>query len=69
MCEWLELLEAPSILPWARCEEEDVAFIVKDTLGRPMWKDNPRTATEEDVRELVQHCLTDWRTENVGGSR
>jgi len=58
---WLEQLDAPSLLPWERCDDEDVEFIVQDTLGRPMWKDNPRTATEDDVRELVRASLTDWR--------
>ncbi|MBB5790208.1 iron-containing alcohol dehydrogenase family protein [Jiangella mangrovi] len=66
---WLDGLGAPSQLPWERCDDEDVEFIVQDTLGRPMWKDNARTATEDDVRELLKLSLTDWRDTDLGGNR
>jgi alcohol dehydrogenase len=58
--EWLLGLGAPRALPWETCTEEDIDFIVKDTAGRPMWKDNARLATEEELAELVRKSLTDW---------
>ena len=42
------------------CTDDDVEFIVKDTAGRPMWQDNARTATEEELADLVRKSLTDW---------
>jgi alcohol dehydrogenase len=58
--DWLVDLGAPRALPWETCTEEDIEFIVKDTAGRPMWKDNARLATEEELAELVRKSLTDW---------
>jgi alcohol dehydrogenase len=57
---WLLDLGAPRALPWPTCTEDDIEFIVKDTAGRAMWQDNPRTATEEQLAELVRKSLTDW---------
>jgi alcohol dehydrogenase class IV len=57
---WLTDLDAPRALPWDTCTDEDIEFIVKDTAGRAMWQDNPRTATEDELAELVRKSLTDW---------
>lgn len=59
---WLVELDAPRSLPWPTCTDEDVDFIVKDTAGRAMWKDNARTATEDELTDLVRKSLTDWST-------
>jgi alcohol dehydrogenase len=58
--DWLVGLDAPRVLPWSTCTADDVEFIVKDTAGRAMWQDNARTATEEELADLVQRSLTDW---------
>ncbi|MDT4894304.1 MAG: hypothetical protein QOE97_3339 [Pseudonocardiales bacterium] len=57
---WLVELDAPRALPWPTCTDEDIDFIVKDTAGRAMWQDNARTATEEELADLVRRSLTDW---------
>ncbi len=58
---WLTRLDTPRHLPWpADYSEQDLDFVAKDTAGRPMWKDNPRTATEDELRELTRNALTDW---------
>lgn len=66
---WLSDLGAPRALPWPACTDEDIEFIVKDTAGRPMWQDNPRTATEEELREIVRKSLTDWSATDWSSSR
>jgi alcohol dehydrogenase class IV len=57
---WLLELDAPRVLPWPKCTDDDIDFIVKDTAGRAMWQDNARTATEEELADLVRKSLTDW---------
>jgi alcohol dehydrogenase len=61
LVSWLDRLGAPSQLPWARCDDDDLDFIAKDTAGRAMWQDNPRTATEEELKDITRQALTDWK--------
>lgn len=60
LVRWLAELGAPSQLPWPTCDDDDLEFIAKDTAGRAMWQDNPRTASEEELKELSRLALTDW---------
>lgn len=60
IARWLLDLDAPRALPWETCTDDDVEFIVKDTAGRAMWQDNPRTATEDELAKIVRNSLTDW---------
>jgi alcohol dehydrogenase len=61
MVNWLDALDAPRALPWPDCTDDDLDFIAKDTAGRAMWQDNPRTATEDDLKDLTRKSLTDWK--------
>lgn len=61
LVSWLDRLGAPSQLPWSHCDGDDLDFIAKDTAGRAMWQDNPRTATEEELKDLTRQALTDWK--------
>ena len=58
--DWLARLGAPRRLPWDGCPAEDVELVVGDVLGRPMARDNPRPSEAEDIRAIVEHCLTGW---------
>jgi alcohol dehydrogenase class IV len=62
MTRWLTTLGAPSALDWPDCTDDDLDFIAKDTAGRAMWKDNPRQATEDELKALMRASLTDWTT-------
>lgn len=62
LVSWLDQLGAPSALPWPTCTAEDLDFIAADTAGRAMWQDNPRTATEEELKQLVTDSLTTWKS-------
>jgi hypothetical protein len=33
-----------------------------------MWQDNPRTATEEELKELTRLALTDWKQRDWSAS-
>ncbi|HEX7105317.1 MAG TPA: iron-containing alcohol dehydrogenase [Acidothermaceae bacterium] len=68
LVRWLDELGAPSRLPWNACDEDDLEFIAKDTAGRAMWQDNPRTATEEELKELARLALTDWKQRDWSAS-
>ncbi len=58
---WLVRLDTPRALPWpADYSEQDLEFVAKDTAGRAMWQDNPRTATEDELADLTRNALTDW---------
>ena len=61
LVSWLDELDAPSQLPWLRYDDDDLEFVAKDTAGRAMWQDNPRTATEEELKDITRHALTDWK--------
>ncbi len=58
--DWLAGLGAPRRLPWDSCPPEDVDTIVNDVNGRIMAKDNPRTSTAEDLRQMVLDCIKGW---------
>lgn len=58
---WLDELQAPTQLPWPRCDDDDLDFVAQDTAGRAMWQDNPRTATEDELKELTRKAMTDWK--------
>jgi alcohol dehydrogenase len=68
LVRWLADLGATSQLPWKSCEDDDLDFIAKDTAGRAMWQDNPRTATEEELKELTRLALTDWKQRDWSAS-
>lgn len=57
---WLAALDAPRRLPWDGCPPEDMAIIESDVLGRQMALDNPRAATAEDLRALVEASVRGW---------
>lgn len=69
MVEWLDALDAPSRLPWPECTPDDLEFIAKDTAGRAMWQDNPRTATEEELKDLIRASMTDWKAHDWSSIR
>lgn len=69
MVQWLDSLGAPRALPWPQCTEEDLDFIAKDTAGRAMWQDNPRTATEDELKDLIRKSLNDWKTNDWSTAR
>lgn len=58
--DWLKALDAPRQLGWEQCTDDDLTFIAKDVAGRAMWKDNPRTATEDELKDLIRKSMTDW---------
>lgn len=68
MVRWLAELGAPTELPWRACDDDDLDFIAKDTAGRAMWQDNPRRATEEELKELSRLALTSWKQRDWSAS-
>jgi alcohol dehydrogenase class IV len=68
LVRWLDDLGAPSQLPSKAYDDDDLEFVAKDTAGRAMWKDNPRTATEDELKELTRLALTDWKQRDWSAS-
>jgi alcohol dehydrogenase class IV len=62
MVDWLTALDAPDSLNWPDYTSEDLDFIVDDTAGRAMWKDNPRKASKDELREIIVKSISGWRT-------
>lgn len=58
--EWLGGMDAPRRLPWDTYESADLDVAVADVLGRQMALDNPRESTAEELRAILEQCVTGW---------
>jgi alcohol dehydrogenase class IV len=60
MKDWLAGMDAPRRLPWDSATAEDLDVAADDVLGRQMALDNPRDSTREDLRSILEHCVSGW---------